>query len=108
MRSHGLDPRTRTWTSFRSAARRAVSLSVDLVDELLGDVTDLGVARGGGTHQESERSVLIHAVSLHHDPDGLTDHLARAQRLVQALPLVGVVQSDRGMVGEQVRNRLGL
>src|SRR3954447_1399180 len=91
-------------TSFRSAARRAVSLSVDLVDELLGDVTDLGVARGGGTHQESERSVFVHAVSLHHDPDGLADDLARVKRLVEAFALVGIVQSDRGMVSEQVRN----
>src|SRR3954451_14597861 len=49
-------------TSFRSAARRAVSLPVDLVDELFGDLTDLGVARGGGTRQESERAVLIHPV----------------------------------------------
>src|SRR3954452_3811261 len=47
-------------TSFHSAARRAVSLAVDLVDELLGDVADLGVARGGGTPQESERTVFVH------------------------------------------------
>jgi hypothetical protein len=78
------------------------SICVALVDELLGDVAKLGVLGRRGTDEEGEGLVLVEAVPLHQDAEGLAHHLARMQRAVEILAMTGIGEGDRGMFGERL------